>query len=231
MDLVKLIKSMSKRKVLLITLPVVFCLLSTLVLFTTRQKMKGYVAAKVTDFSGVIKPDEREGVYEGERVFVPDLALRQVFTPVLGLSSEERWVEVDLSEQKLRAWEGTSLFMESLVSTGLPWWPTPTGQFDIWVKLRATRMEGGEGRYYYNLPNVPYVMFFQNGEVPSSRGYSLHGAYWHNDFGRVHSHGCVNMPIASAENLYYWVSPVIPEGKTSVYASADNPGTRVVIHD
>lgn len=222
---------MKKRKLWLILLPLIFLVLAILVIFQTRQRMKKYIAAKVTDFSGEIRPDEREGIYEEKQVFVPDLALKDVFTPVLGVSSEEKWVDVDLSEQKLRAWQGLSLFLESLVSTGLPWFPTPQGEFQIWVKLRATRMEGGEGRYYYNLPNVPYVMFFQNAEVPNWRGYSLHGTYWHNDFGQVHSHGCVNLPIPIAEKLYYWVHPVLPEGKKSVYASAENPGTKVVVHE
>lgn len=92
-------------------------------------------------------------------------------------------------------------------------------------------MEGGEGRYYYNLPNVPYVMFFQNKEVPRSRGYSLHGTYWHNDFGKVHSHGCVNLPTSIAKELYYWTYPVLSNDQKTVYASVDNPGTKIVIHE
>jgi lipoprotein-anchoring transpeptidase ErfK/SrfK len=149
----------------------------------------------------------------------------------LGVSnSQEKWIEVDLSDQHLKAWDGNSLFLETLVSTGLPWWPTPTGEFRIWVKLRATKMEGGEGAYYYNLPNVPYVMFFENSEVPGWRGYGLHGTYWHNDFGRVHSHGCVNLPTPVAEKLYYWTTPVMPEGRFTTFSSPENPGTRIIIH-
>ena len=143
----------------------------------------------------------------------------------------DRWVEVDLSEQHLWAWDGDKLFLDTPVSTGLPWFPTPTGEFTIWIKLRATRMEGGEGKYYYNLPNVPYVMYFENDEVPGWRGYGLHGTYWHNDFGHVHSHGCVNLPTSVAKELYYFLYPSLPEGKGSVYATADNPGSKVVIHE
>ncbi len=191
------------------------------------------VASYTYDYSGLIDTKALVGVYHGKEYRVPSSYLAQSEKKhVLGLADpSERWVEVDLSEQTLRAWDGSSLFLESLVSTGLPWWPTPTGEFRIWVKLRATRMEGGEGRYYYNLPNVPYVMFFENSEVPSWRGFSLHGTYWHNDFGRVHSHGCVNLPTSVAEKLYYWTTPVLPDGKNSVYADPGNPGTRIVIHD
>jgi lipoprotein-anchoring transpeptidase ErfK/SrfK len=136
-----------------------------------------------------------------------------------------------LSEQKLKAWEGSSLFLETPVSTGLPWWPTPTGEFNIWIKLRATKMEGGEGKYYYYLPNVPYVMYFGSNEVPYWRGYGLHGTYWHSDFGTQRSHGCVNLPTNIAERLFYWVSPDLLTSKWSVRASEGNPGTKIVIHE
>jgi len=159
---------------------------------------------------------EKYAYFEGEKLEVPQIASNELFQPVLGESTGERWVEVDLSEQKIKAWEGGSLFLESLVSTGLPWWPTPTGEFRVWTKFRATKMEGGTGKYYYYLPNVPYVMFFENDQIPGWRGFSLHGTYWHNDFGRVHSHGCVNLPTSVAQQLFYWM----PE-----------KGTRVVIHE
>lgn len=174
------------------------------------------------------------GSYHGEEVGVPRLSediLNKKNKNVLGVVSGERWVEIDLSEQKLKAWEGNALFLESLVSTGLPWWPTPTGEFRVWLKVRATKMEGGSGKYYYYLPNVPYVMFFENGEVPGWRGFSLHGTYWHNDFGKVHSHGCVNLPTNVAKELYYWMGPSLPDGKGSVRSDESNPGTRIVIHE
>jgi hypothetical protein len=92
-------------------------------------------------------------------------------------------------------------------------------------------MEGGSGRGYYNLPNVPYTMFFENSEVPGWRGYGLHGTYWHNDFGRQKSHGCVNLPTPIAKQLYEWTTPVLPEGKGMVRADANNVGTRILIHE
>jgi hypothetical protein len=183
------------------------------------------------DYTGLLDPDERTAVYEGRSIGVPDLVFDTKVTDVLGVSQEERWIEVDISEQKLRAWEGDELFLETLVSTGLPWYPTPQGEFWIWIKLRATKMEGGSGRYYYYLPNVPYVMFFYNDKVPTYRGYGLHGTYWHSDFGNQRSHGCVNLPTPVAEQLYHWAWPVLPEGKYVVRATAENPGTRIVIHE
>ena len=145
-------------------------------------------------------------------------------------NEDERWIEVDLSDQTLTAHEGSTIYLESKISSGLPRSPTPTGEFRIWSKIKYTRMEGGEGAYYYNLPNVPYVMFFENSDVAGMQGYSLHGAYWHNDFGHTHSHGCVNLPIPIAKKLFYWANPIIPQDKSMVRSSDQNLGTRVVIH-
>lgn len=185
-----------------------------------------------TNFDGQSTADAF-GIYEGRRFDVPRIELAAVdHTNVLGVADpSERWIEVDLSEQKLRAWDGDQVYLETLVSTGLPGTPTPTGEFHVWVKLRATRMEGGEGSHYYNLPNVPYVMYLQNDKVPGWLGYGIHGTYWHNDFGSRRSHGCINLPTPIAEKIYYWAQPIIPDSKNSVYASADNPGIRVVIHE
>jgi lipoprotein-anchoring transpeptidase ErfK/SrfK len=183
------------------------------------------------DLSGQIDPSQKIAVYEGQKIEVPEVAISATPSLVLGATSANKWIEVDLSEQKVRAWEGGSLFLESLISTGLPWWPTPTGEFFIWAKARATKMEGGSGKYYYNLPNVPYVMFFENAQNPGFRGFSLHGTYWHNDFGKVHSHGCVNLPTPIAARLYAWTEPAMPDGKSFLTTSGANPGTRIVIHD
>ncbi len=187
----------------------------------TKGRVGTANACGVPNLSEIYDPEAKVAVFEGKEVSVPSLATNKDEKTVLGTSDAERWIEVDLSEQKLKAWEGGSLYLESLVSSGLPWWPTPTGEFRIWIKLRSTKMEGGSGKYYYNLPNVPYVMYFENDTVPSWRGYGLHGTYWHNAFGTQRSHGCVNLPTPVAQKLFYWVESK-GEGRT---------GTRILIHD
>jgi len=148
-------------------------------------------------------------------------------TAVLGTTTAdgvEKWIEVSLSEQKLKAWEGDKLAMEFPISSG-KWAPTPTGTFHIWYKTRSQAMQGGSkelGTYYF-LPNVPHNMFFY-------QGYAIHGAYWHNNFGQTMSHGCVNSPLASAAQIFEWAGPVVPAGQNVVRASAENPGTRVLVH-
>lgn len=208
---------------------------SLVVLIMTPWLIKGEKnnskISEVKDWSGEINLEEKIAFFEEKELTVPESILKTPKSPVLGVSDGERYVEVDLSEQKITAWEGNQIFLESLVSTGLPWWPTPTGEFRIWAKARATKMEGGSGKYYYYLPNVPYVMFFENDRVPGYRGYSLHGTYWHNDFGRVHSHGCVNLPTPVAQRLYYWTNPAMPEGRSFIRTTPDTLGTRIVIHE
>ncbi len=137
----------------------------------------------------------------------------------------EKWIEIDLSEQRLNAHEGDNIVYSFLVSTG-KWAPTPTGEFRIWIKLRYSTMSGGDksiGTYYY-LPNVPYVMFFNN-------AIALHGTYWHNNFGTPMSHGCVNLSTIDAEKIYWWADPPVTPGKSVFYPTKDIPGTRVVVHD
>ena len=92
-------------------------------------------------------------------------------------------------------------------------------------------MSGGSValRTYYYLPNVPYTMFFSNDKVAASRGYALHGTYWHNNFGHPMSHGCINMKTSEAGIIYEWSSPKVNQ-KNSIVASKDNPGTKIVIY-
>lgn len=147
------------------------------------------------------------GIYNNQPVFVPNILLskNEDANPVLGLKTSlgEKHIYVDLATQTLYAFEGKSLFMQTLISSGL-WGKTPKGIFTIWSKFRATRMSGGSGADYYDLPNVPYVMFFSNDDIPGSSGFSLHGTYWHNNFGHAMSHGCVNMKTTDAGKLFEW---------------------------
>ncbi|MFH1524909.1 MAG: L,D-transpeptidase family protein [Chloroflexota bacterium] len=107
----------------------------------------------------------------------------------------ERWIDVNLSQQRLYAYEGDTVVASFLVSTGVWQFPTVTGQFHIYIKLESTLM-AGDGYY---LPNVPYTMYFY-------KGYGIHGTYWHNNFGVPMSHGCVNMYTPDSKWMFYWAS-------------------------
>ncbi len=119
-----------------------------------------------------------------------------------------KWIEVNLSTQYMNVWQGNTWIAGSYVSTGRPGFDTPTGTWYINTKLVSQTMSGCiQGECYY-VPNVPWVMYFTNW------GHAIHGAYWHNNFGHVMSHGCVNLPVSFAEWLFWW-TPI---------------GTPVVIH-
>lgn len=107
------------------------------------------------------------------------------------VGSNERWIAVDLSDQRVYAYEGDWLINSFLVSTGTWRTPTVTGTFRIYIKLLYDDMVGPG----YNLPDVPYTMYFY-------RGYGLHGTYWHSNFGTPMSHGCVNLETGDAAWLY-----------------------------
>lgn len=155
------------------------------------------------------------GVFEGKTVIPPNIDTTQniAYQPVLGATSDlgAKHIFVDLATQTLYAYQGTTLVLKTLVSTG-KWVKTPIGNFHIWEKLRATRMAGGEGADAYDLPNVPWVMYFYH-------DFGLHGAYWHDNFGHTMSHGCVNMRQVDAKTLFDWADG--PSGSI--------PGTEVSI--
>jgi LysM repeat protein len=119
--------------------------------------------------------------------------------PVSGGSG--KWIDINLSKQRLTAYQGNTPVFSALISGGLPRTPTVVGRFKINTKLTSTRMRGPG----YDLPNVPYTMYFY-------KGYAIHGTYWHNNFGRPMSHGCVNMRTSDAAWLFNWT----PMGTTVV---------------
>jgi lipoprotein-anchoring transpeptidase ErfK/SrfK len=124
----------------------------------------------------------------------PNISWDYVTDPI-ELASEGRWVDVDLSEQRVTAYDGASPIRTFLVSTGTRAHPTVTGQFRVYVKLTSTPMAGPG----YYLPGVPYTMYFY-------RGYALHGTYWHSNFGTPMSHGCINLRTPEAEWLFDFAS-------------------------
>lgn len=185
----------------------------------------------INDLSGKKEP-KNQGVFMGKTTYARDipektLSKSLLTTSVLGdQAGDYKHIYVDLTNQRLYAFEGNNIIMNVPVSTG-KWYPTPTGEFRIWIWLRYTRMVGGQGSGYYNLPNVPYTMYFYNNTVGKAFGFGLHGAYWHNNFGHPMSHGCVNMRIPDAEKLFYWTNP---NAKDVSYPTTQNPGTLITIY-
>jgi LysM repeat protein len=140
-------------------------------------------------------------IYVGQRLRVRPAQAQSTLNLVATPSNGKKWIEINLSEQSLTAWQGDVAVMHTSISSGRSNTPTVTGRFTIGNKYKAQRMTGPG----YDLPNVPYVMYFFS-------GYAIHGAYWHTNFGTPMSHGCVNMWPNESRMLYEWA----PAG-TEVY--------------
>lgn len=111
-------------------------------------------------------------------------------------TSLARRIEVNLTTQRTILYENDQVVQSWAASTGLPSSPTTAGSYRIGWKTSMQDMGCFEGATYCT-ENVPWVAYF-NGDQ------AFHGAYWHNNFGNVMSHGCVNLPVASAKFLYDW---------------------------
>lgn len=175
---------------------------------------------------GAITRGSREYVEIGSGQFLSKrvVGIASLVEPPEGVSDTERWIDVDLSEQTLVAYEGETPVFATLISSGRKGFETPTGEFRIYNKHVSITMDDPDGGdEAYSIEDVPWTQYFEE-------GYALHAAFWHDRFGRVRSHGCVNLSPADARRLFFWTGPHVAEGVHGVIATTENPGTRVVVH-
>jgi LysM repeat protein len=162
----------------------------------------GTTVAAIATLNGLRNPSL---IYVGQRLRIPSGGSSSggggTTPPTSGGGA--KWIDIDLSSQRLSAYAGNTILRTMVVSTGIARYPTPVGRFRIYSKYPSITMSGPG----YYLPGVPHSMFFY-------RGYAIHGTYWHNNFGTPMSHGCINLTRADASWLYGW-API---------------GTLVVIH-
>ncbi|HHW87879.1 MAG TPA: L,D-transpeptidase [Chloroflexi bacterium] len=171
----------------------------------------------------LIKRAPMDDIEHRTTAFLPTPEQLARLTPV-EFPAESRWIRVDLSEQVVIVYENGRAIRGFVISSGLPRTPTVLGEYRIRTKVRAQTMSGGSGAGYYSLPNVQWVQYFY-------ADYSFHGTYWHSDFGRPKSHGCINMTNADAKWLFDWAGPVW-DGKTTWFKSSpNNLGTLVIVHE
>jgi lipoprotein-anchoring transpeptidase ErfK/SrfK len=142
--------------------------------------------------------------------FIPASQLRPIspeeITPISPeLSAEKKFIDVNLHTQTLTCYENNQAIFITDVSTGLMGlYDTPTGRFNILVKLPSRRMRGAD--HFASdeeniLAGVPWCSFF------TTEGHAFHGTYWHDNFGLPMSHGCVNMRTEEAKWLFRWSRP------------------------
>jgi len=142
------------------------------------------------------------------------------------IDPKEKFIQVDLQNQVLKAYESEKLVFTSQISSGVlnkeGGFSTPKGWYRTSLKrpcrhMAASSSEFGSG---FDLPGVPWVSYF------TGNGIAFHGTYWHNDYGTPHSHGCVNMTPKAARWIYLWTDPRVPNDK---YYYEEAHGTQVQV--
>ena len=201
-----------------------------------RPSAAAITSATLARFEKVLVLEEARGfagrfLRIGERAWV---AARDVRHPTLveppaevDADLGERWIDIELLSQTLVAYEGRRPIFATLVSTGKgrqgAFNATPTGVHRVWVKLLTSNMDNLEDESaarFYRMEDVPWVQYF-------SKGVGLHGAFWHRSFGRVRSHGCVNLAPLDAQWLFWWTSPHLPAGWTAALPTPHEIGSVV----
>jgi lipoprotein-anchoring transpeptidase ErfK/SrfK len=143
------------------------------------------------------------------------------------IPDDKKRIEVHLDDQYLVAYEYETPVFMTRVATGavlrVGTYYTPRGLFTTYHKRATRHMAAGDiTASGFDLPGVPWVMYF------TESGISLHGTYWHNDFGHPRSHGCINLSPQAAKWLFRWTAPYAPPRDEFTYKS---PGTALLIQD
>jgi hypothetical protein len=140
------------------------------------------------------------------------------------IGANEQWVEVNLQQQVVIAYEGDRPVFATLTSTGRRGYATEQGLFRSWVKVRDGPMQWEDASQPYSLASVPWIIYF-------NRDQGLHGAYWHDLLGSVRSAGCVNLSPHDAHWLFHWAEPQLTGGQRLKYPTQENPGPWVWVHN
>jgi hypothetical protein len=170
-----------------------------------------------------IQDDKWDTIY-----YAPARHLRLIPAPELAPTSpsvppEEKRLEVRLAAQTVTAFEyHRPVFMARIASGAIfsnGRHLTPLGRHKTFHKRPSRHMAAGDlASNGYDLPGVPWICYI------NEKGVAFHGTYWHNDFGRPRSHGCINLSSAAAKWIYLWTLPNVPPELQDVY---ENFGTRV----
>lgn len=163
----------------------------------------------------------QDGITWSPGPYVPTWSVRRITPEELAPLSPghpDKWIQIDIRAQLITCFEGERAVFTTPTASGTYRTPTPLGEFRILYKRHTRRMIGDD----YDLAGVPFPTYF------TRSGVAIHGTYWHNDYGRRYSHGCLNVPSRAARWIFRWVDPIAPYELETVEA-APNSGTRVVV--
>jgi L,D-transpeptidase catalytic domain len=147
---------------------------------------------------------------KGKNLYVKKEDCSIAFKPSLKkpvkVATDENWLDIDLNQNIIYAFRGKSLKKVILISASKE---TPVGIHKVYWKLTYQTFNRQQMKDAYYLEAVPWVMFFKE-------GYGIHGAYWHNNFGKIKTHGCINVSPADGKWLFKFLGPKLPLGYTSI---------------
>jgi len=155
-----------------------------------KEETAGQTGRALGDTSGIAAAFAKQ-LAEGNGKY----ALTVTETPFQTTTLARR-IEVNLTTQKTVLWENGQIVKTYTISSGAGEHATHTGDFRIGWKTQMQDM-GCVAGYDYCTKDVPWVAYFNGDE-------GFHGTYWHNNFGTPMSHGCINMRIPDAKELYDW---------------------------
>lgn len=121
----------------------------------------------------------------------------------VGITADERWLDIDLDQQILVTYQGDAPVFATLIASGKKKWGTPIGVYRIVDKRERARMQADGATEQWNVAAVPWTMTFR-------KNFALHGTYWHDGFGRARSHGCINLAPADAHRVFEFVAAATP---------------------
>ena len=163
-----------------------------------------------------------------ETLYVPAHEVRVLsaadFSPLSpNIPQEYKHIYVDLTTQTVTAFEGEKAMFSARCASGARGSETPKGGFSTYHKGPSVHMtnQGDGTENTYHLPGVPWVSFF------TGTGVAFHGTYWHNDYGRPSSRGCVNLTSSDSKFVYRWSRPEVPVG--TPYLNQPGTGTLVQV--
>ena len=97
--------------------------------------------------------------------------------------------------EQLVVWRNGADLYKTPVNTGVPGAWTETGTYPVYARFWTTTMIGTDvDGYHYDVPNVPWVAYFNGGDA-------VHG-YWRSSYGYPQSNGCVELPIDNAQVVW-----------------------------
>jgi hypothetical protein len=167
----------------------------------------------------------QDGVTYAPGPYVPAWSMCRILpeeTAPISPGRSDKWIQIGLEAQMLTCFEGEKAVFSTPVSSGAAGTRTPRGEHYVLRKRYTRRMTGGSEDDYYDLPGIAFPTYF------TQAGHAVHGTYWHNDFVRPHSHGCVNVSNQAAQWVFRWTDPVVPYSDYERDSDSEE-GTRIVV--